>query len=111
MSLWLLLGCTETAPAPTAETPAPTSEDCGDGLDNDWDGWDQLTDRIGENVQLVGDDLFVTNSKILQRGSLGAGASVDGPAVIEQSDSTTLVWPGWRARQDEHGNLLLEKTS
>lgn len=40
-----------------------------DGLDqNDWDGWKKLTDRIGKNVQLVGDDLFVTNSRELQRG-------------------------------------------
>ncbi|MFP6776071.1 MAG: phosphopyruvate hydratase [PS1 clade bacterium] len=40
-----------------------------DGMDeNDWDGWDLLTKRIGEKVQLVGDDLFVTNSKILTQG-------------------------------------------
>ena len=40
-----------------------------DGMDEeDWDGWKALTDRIGERVQLVGDDLFVTNSKRLQRG-------------------------------------------
>ena len=40
-----------------------------DGLDeSDWAGWKVLTDKIGEKVQLVGDDLFVTNPKILQRG-------------------------------------------
>ena len=40
-----------------------------DGLgENDWTGWQMLTNRFGENVQLVGDDLFVTNSKLLQRG-------------------------------------------
>lgn len=40
-----------------------------DGLDqNDWDGWKTLTDKIGQNIQLVGDDLFVTNSRELQRG-------------------------------------------
>ncbi len=40
-----------------------------DGLDeNDWDGWKLLTDAIGKKVQLVGDDLFVTNTKRLQRG-------------------------------------------
>ncbi|MDO6459903.1 phosphopyruvate hydratase [Granulosicoccaceae sp. 1_MG-2023] len=40
-----------------------------DGMDeSDWDGWKLLTDRIGSKVQLVGDDLFVTNEKILQRG-------------------------------------------
>jgi enolase len=40
-----------------------------DGMDEeDWDGWKALTERIGETVQLVGDDLFVTNVKRLQRG-------------------------------------------
>ena len=40
-----------------------------DGLDeSDWDGWKLLTDKIGDRVQLVGDDLFVTNTKILQEG-------------------------------------------
>jgi enolase len=40
-----------------------------DGMDEeDWDGWKTLSDRIGERVQLVGDDLFVTNTKRLQRG-------------------------------------------
>ena len=36
--------------------------------EDDWDGWKQLTDKIGETVQLVGDDLFVTNTERLQRG-------------------------------------------
>ncbi len=40
-----------------------------DGMDEaDWDGWKLLTDRLGDKVQLVGDDLFVTNSRILQQG-------------------------------------------
>ncbi len=40
-----------------------------DGMDeNDWDGWDLLTKKVGDKVQLVGDDLFVTNSKILKQG-------------------------------------------
>ena len=40
-----------------------------DGCDeNDWKGWKKLTDKIGDNVQLVGDDLFVTNVKFLQKG-------------------------------------------
>ena len=40
-----------------------------DGMDeNDWEGWKLLTDKIGDKVQLVGDDLFVTNPKILQQG-------------------------------------------
>ena len=40
-----------------------------DGMDEaDWTGWRQLTERLGATVQLVGDDLFVTNTSILQRG-------------------------------------------
>jgi len=40
-----------------------------DGMaEDDWDGWELLTDRLGENVQLVGDDLFVTNTRILAEG-------------------------------------------
>jgi len=40
-----------------------------DGMaENDWDGWKTLTDRLGGKVQLVGDDLFVTNARILREG-------------------------------------------
>jgi enolase len=40
-----------------------------DGMaENDWDGWKLLTDVLGDKIQLVGDDLFVTNTKILQQG-------------------------------------------
>ncbi len=40
-----------------------------DGLDeNDWDGWKDMTSRLGDNIQLVGDDLFVTNVKRLKEG-------------------------------------------
>ncbi len=40
-----------------------------DGLDEgDWDGWAHLTERLGDRVQLVGDDLFVTNEEMLRRG-------------------------------------------
>ena len=40
-----------------------------DGMaENDWDGWEKLTLRLGDKVQLVGDDLFVTNTKILKEG-------------------------------------------
>jgi enolase len=40
-----------------------------DGMaEGDWDGWKQLTERLGQRIQLVGDDLFVTNTKILREG-------------------------------------------
>ena len=49
-----------------------------DGMDEeDWDGWRALTERLGDRVQLVGDDLFVTNVERLQRGiDLGVGTSI-----------------------------------
>ena len=49
-----------------------------DGLaEEDWDGWLKLTQRLGERVQLVGDDLFVTNPKRLKRGiELGVANSI-----------------------------------
>ncbi|MBE0485249.1 phosphopyruvate hydratase [Marinobacter sp.] len=49
-----------------------------DGMDeSDWDGWKVLTDKLGDKVQLVGDDLFVTNTKILKQGiEKGVGNSI-----------------------------------
>ncbi len=49
-----------------------------DGMaENDWDGWKALTDSIGSKTQLVGDDLFVTNTKFLQKGvELGVANSI-----------------------------------
>src|SRR6476661_656796 len=49
-----------------------------DGMaENDWEGWKSLTESVGDRVQLVGDDLFVTNTKFLQKGiELGAANSI-----------------------------------
>jgi len=49
-----------------------------DGMaENDWDGWKKLTDRLGKRIQLVGDDLFVTNAKTLQQGiDMGVANSI-----------------------------------
>jgi len=49
-----------------------------DGLDEeDWEGWKKMTEKIGHKVQLVGDDLFVTNTERLSKGiSIGAGNSI-----------------------------------
>ncbi len=47
-----------------------------DGMaENDWDGWKYLTEKIGKKIQLVGDDLFVTNTKFLQKGIDEAAAN------------------------------------
>ena len=58
-----------------AKYPIITIEDgCGE---NDWDGWALLTKKLGKQIQLVGDDLFVTNTKILQQGiSRGVANSI-----------------------------------
>jgi enolase 1/2/3 len=49
-----------------------------DGMaEDDWDGWKALTEALGEKIQLIGDDLFVTNSERLQRGiDMGVGNSI-----------------------------------
>ena len=49
-----------------------------DGMaENDWNGWKALTDELGQRIQLVGDDLFVTNTKFLQKGiELGVANSI-----------------------------------
>ena len=49
-----------------------------DGLDEeDWEGWKKMTEKIGHKVQLVGDDLFVTNTERLSKGiKMGAGNSI-----------------------------------
>lgn len=59
----------------TAKYPVISIED---GLDeDDWDGWKLLTDRLGKKVQLVGDDLFVTNTERLSKGiDLGVANSI-----------------------------------
>src|SRR5947209_1854468 len=47
-----------------------------DGLaEDDWDGWKMLTEALGDKIQLVGDDLFVTNTERLERGILGGIAN------------------------------------
>ena len=63
-----------------------------DGLDeSDWDGWKLLTDKIGDKVQLVGDDLFVTNTKILKQGiDMGVANSI--LIKFNQIGSLTKPW-------------------
>jgi 5-oxoprolinase (ATP-hydrolysing) len=44
---------------------------------------------------------------VLDRGKLLRGNVIDGPAIIEEPDASTLVHPGWTATVDEHANLVL----
>jgi N-methylhydantoinase A/oxoprolinase/acetone carboxylase beta subunit len=50
-----------------------------------------------------------SDAAIHDRTRIAPGEAIQGPAVIEQADSTTLVPPGWRARALEHGSLLVER--
>ena len=45
------------------------------------------------------------------KSNIKAGDTFEGPAIVEQDDTTTLVTPGWCGRVDPHGNLVLERTS
>jgi len=45
-------------------------------LENDWDGWKKLTKTLGSRIQLVGDDLFVTNVKFLEKGNCRARGEI-----------------------------------
>ena len=64
-------------------------------------------DALDAARQVFFRDGFVPTA-VYDRALLRPGDTIDGPAVIEQLDSTTLVWPDSHARVDELGNLLLE---
>ncbi len=50
------------------------------------------------------------NAPLYDRGEIGAGQSVDGPAILTEPTGTNVIEPGWRARIDEYGNLILDRT-
>ena len=71
-----------------------------DGLDEeDWDGWKLLTDRIGDRVQLVGDDLFVTNTERLRRG-IESGVANSILVKVNQIGTLTEALDAVRMAQD-----------
>ena len=74
-----------------------------DGMDEeDWDGWKALTDRIGDRVQLVGDDLFVTNTERLARG---IDAGVANSILVKVNQIGTLTETLGRDRDGARGRL------
>ena len=60
---------------------------------------------------LLPDQPGPVEAAVYDRAALKAGDTFEGPAIVEQDDTTTLVTPGWRGRVDLHGNLVLERTS
>jgi len=82
-----------------------------DGLDeSDWDGWKLLTDKIGQDVQLVGDDLFVTNTKILKRG---IDENIGNAILIKfnQIGSLTETLAAIRMAQEANFNVVISHRS
>jgi N-methylhydantoinase A len=57
------------------------------------------------------DELGATEARVYERDGLGAGASIDGPAVVEEPASNTVVFPDQTVRVDRHGNLIVERRS
>jgi N-methylhydantoinase A len=60
---------------------------------------------------LLPDQPASVEAAVYDRAALKAGDTFEGPAIVEQDDTTTLVTPGWCGRVDPHGNLVLERTS
>jgi N-methylhydantoinase A len=60
---------------------------------------------------LLSEQQTAVEAAVYDRAALKADDSFEGPAIAEQDDTTILVTPGWRARLDRRGNLLLERTS
>ena len=58
-------------------------------------------------IRRVANEGSVLDVPVLPRGKLGAGATLSGPAIVEQDDCTIWVAPGWTGRVDALGNLVL----
>ena len=82
-----------------------------DGLaEDDWDGWEKLTDSLGEHIQLVGDDIFVTNTELLEKGIENAIAN----AVLikpNQIGTLTETLDAIRLAQDAGYNFVISHRS
>ena len=63
--------------------------------------------RTGERPVYFGEAGGFLDTAIYDRSALPAGATFDGPAIVEQMDSTVVVPPDWRAEVDDYGNIVL----
>jgi enolase len=82
-----------------------------DGCDeNDWAGWKVLTDKIGDRVQIVGDDLFVTNVKFLQRG-IDEGVANSILVKVNQIGSLTETLSAIRLAQQNNYTTVISHRS
>ena len=82
-----------------------------DGCDeNDWDGWKTMTEKMGERTQLVGDDLFVTNSSFLQKGiDLGVANSI--LVKVNQIGSLTETFDAMElARENSYTSVVSHRS-
>lgn len=82
-----------------------------DGLnENDWDGWKVLTERLGQKLQLVGDDLFVTNEKLLRRGieeKVGNAILIKPNQIGSLTETINTVM---LAKQAEYGTIISHRS-
>ncbi len=82
-----------------------------DGLaEDDWEGWAELTRRLGDKVQLVGDDLFVTNTEILQRG-ISEGIANSILIKLNQIGTLTETLAAIRMAHDAHYTAVISHRS
>ena len=80
-----------------------------DALDRQDDTANAGEPRKGTRQILVSAAAEFVSAQVLDRAAMVAGFTFRGPAVVEQSDTTTLVEPGWRGSVDGAGNLILER--
>lgn len=82
-----------------------------DGMaEDDWDGWKRLTDALGEKIQLIGDDLFVTNTERLQRG-IDQGVANSILVKVNQIGSLTETLEAMRLAANAHYTAVVSHRS